>query len=226
MPWHDPVHHQKKESFIFRLLSNPMILPINHNLGKMLETAIAKARSTGLNYNIVISRPNKDGKYELAAGSTYEMMVDTTYADAVKRCLPMVLLHTTNELIVAEMGPIAVQSASEEAGVQQDVPAESKKRKAKESYISHNGHYLSLKTTSHDARLSYYAELADELIAWARENRIAIDATNIMAEKAVNHPRRHCTTIFVELKKKGDITQGESAYNNLDNVLHENNCIE
>jgi len=70
-------------------------MSIYHDLEIMKKLAKHEAKAHGCNYNIIISNPNKNGEFDLEAGSTYEMVADSFFEQPKPNAI---LLHKTDDL--------------------------------------------------------------------------------------------------------------------------------
>lgn len=68
---------------------------IYHDLELMKQVALDRAKAHNCNYNIILMNP-KNGVFDEAAGSTYEMVADSYFE---KERPNVILLHKTNDLL-------------------------------------------------------------------------------------------------------------------------------
>lgn len=67
----------------------------HHDLELMKLVAVDRAKAHNCNYNVILMNPNKNGEFDLSAGSTYEMVADTYFQ---KERPHVILLHKTDDL--------------------------------------------------------------------------------------------------------------------------------
>lgn len=67
----------------------------HHDLELMKLVAVDRAKAHNCNYNIILMNP-KNGVFDQAAGSTYEMVADSYFE---KERPHVILLHKTDDLI-------------------------------------------------------------------------------------------------------------------------------
>lgn len=54
-------------------------MDIHTNLQAITSVAISNAKSHGVNYNIILMNPDKDGNFSEQSGSTYEFVRDSYF---------------------------------------------------------------------------------------------------------------------------------------------------